>query len=158
MDFSCQTNLNTGKSRYYRYVVFMVIALTYVMVYFHRTCPAVIAVDIQQYFQVSGTLLGLLSSAYFYPYAIMQLPVGLLVDSWGPRKTVSAFFILAALGSTMMGLTSILGMAILGRALVGIGVSAVFVSNFKLLAEWFDPRKFAIMGGVFMAMGGIGIL
>jgi sugar phosphate permease len=153
-----QTGLDIKKGRYYRYTVFGIISFTYVMVYFHRMCPAVIAVDIQDYFEVSGTLLGLMSSAYFYPYAIMQLPVGLLVDSWGPRKTVSLFLILAALGSAMMGLTSIFGLAIVGRVLVGIGVSTVFVSNYKLLTEWFEPRKFATMGGIFMAMGGIGVL
>jgi sugar phosphate permease len=158
MDYAMQSGLNTRKARQYRYVVFVIIALTYITVYFHRMCPAVIAVDIQRYFKVSGTLLGLLSSAYFYPYAIMQLPVGLLVDSWGPRKTVSAFLTLAALGSAIMGLTSIFGLAIMGRVLVGIGVSPVFVSNYKLLTEWFEPRKFAIMGGIFMAMGGVGVL
>jgi len=153
-----QNNSKKGKITHYRYVIFFIIAFAYIMVYFHRTCPAVIALDIQQYFDVTGTLVGILSSAYFYPYAIMQLPIGLLVDSWGSRKTVSAFFILAAFGSAMMGLTSILGVAIFGRILVGFGVSAVFVSNFKLLAEWFEPREFAIMGGIFMAMGGVGIL
>ncbi len=153
-----QGGLDIEKRKYYRYTVFAVISLTYVMVYFHRMCPAVIAVDIQNYFEVSGTLLGLMSSAYFYPYAIMQLPVGLLVDSWGPRKTVSLFLILAALGSAMMGLTSVFGLAVVGRVVVGIGVSTVFVSNYKLLTEWFEPRKFAIMGGIFMAMGGIGVL
>ncbi len=158
MDDEMKIGSEIRKARSYRYIVFAIMALTYVMVYFHRTCPAVIAVDIQNYFRVSGTLLGLLSSAYFYPYAIMQLPTGLLVDSWGARKTVSSFMILAALGSVMMGLTSILGLAILGRVLVGIGVSTVFVSNFKLLTEWFEPRKFAVMGGIFMAMGGVGLL
>lgn len=144
--------------KHYRYIIFAVISFAYIMVYFHRTCPAVIALDIQQYFDASGTLVGVLSSAYFYPYALMQLPTGLLVDSWGPRKTVSVFFALAAFGSAMMGLSSVLGMAIFGRILVGFGVSTVFVSNFKLLAEWFEPRKFTIMGGIFMAMGGVGIL
>jgi len=153
-----RSGLDNEKGGHYRYVVFGIISITYVMVFFHRMCPAVIAVDLQEYFKMSGTLLGLMSSAYFYPYAIMQLPVGLMVDSWGPRKTVSTFLILAALGSAMMGLSSVLGLAILGRVLVGAGMSTVFVSNFKLLTEWFEPRKFAIMGGVFMAMGGVGIL
>ncbi|NQU13047.1 MAG: MFS transporter, partial [Desulfobacteraceae bacterium] len=153
-----QSGLDNEKGGHYRYVIFGIISITYIMVFFHRMCPAVIAVDLQEYFKMSGTLLGLMSSAYFYPYAIMQLPVGLMVDSWGPRKTVSTFLILAALGSAMMGLSSELGLAIFGRVLVGVGVSTVFVSNFKLLTDWFEPRKFAIMGGIFMAMGGVGVL
>ena len=150
------SGLNNSKD--YRYVIFSIISSAYVLVYFHRMCPAVIAVDMQEFFKISGSVLGLLSSAYFYPYAVMQLPAGILVDSWGPRKTVSLFFILAALGSIMMGLAPNMSLAFFGRMLIGIGVSTVFVSNFKLLAEWFAPHEFAVMGGIFMAMGGVGVL
>ncbi|UCF85979.1 MAG: MFS transporter [Desulfobacteraceae bacterium] len=150
------SGLNNSKD--YRYVIFSIISSAYVLVYFHRMCPAVIAVDMQEFFKISGSVLGLLSSAYFYPYAVMQLPAGMLVDSWGPRKTVSLFFILAALGSIMMGLAPNMSLAFFGRMLIGIGVSTVFVSNFKLLAEWFAPHEFAVMGGIFMAMGGVGVL
>ncbi len=114
--------------------------------------------DIQASFGLSGTLLGLLASAYFYAYAFMQLPTGLMADSWGPRKTVSSFFILAGIGSILMGIAPNLSIAILGRILVGIGVSTVFVCNFKLLSEWFTARQFIIMGAAFMAMGGLGAL
>ena len=126
--------------------------------FFHRLCPAVIALDIQASFGLSGTLLGVLGSAYFYSYAIMQLPTGLMADSWGPRKTVSAFFILAGIGSVMMGVAPNLAVAVMGRILIGIGVSTVFVCNFKLLSEWFTVRQFVIMGSAFMAMGGLGAL
>jgi MFS family permease len=127
-------------------------------VFFHRLCPAVIALDIQSSFGITGTLLGVLSSAYFYSYAIMQLPTGLMADSWGPRKTASVFLILAGVGSVIMGIAPNLTVAITGRVLVGLGVSTVFVCNFKLLSEWFTPRQFIIMGSAFMSMGGIGAL
>lgn len=142
----------------YRYFICLLIFASYVLVFFHRLCPAVIALEMQEDFGISGTLLGLLGSTYFYAYAIMQLPTGLMVDSWGPRKTVSVFFVLAALGSILMGMASNVTMAITGRTLVGVGVSTLFVSNFKLLAEWFSPRRFVIMGGIFMSMGGLGAL
>lgn len=74
--------------------------------FFHRLCPAVIALDIQASFGLTGTLLGVLGSAYFYSYALMQLPTGLMADSWGPRKTVSSFFVLAGIGSIIMGVGS----------------------------------------------------
>lgn len=142
----------------YRYFICLLIFLCYVLVFFHRLCPAVIALDIQSSFGITGTLLGVLGSAYFYSYAIMQLPTGLMADSWGPRKTVSTFFVLAGIGSVLMGVAPNLPVAILGRILVGLGVSTVFVCNFKLLSEWFSPRQFVLMGGAFMAMGGIGAL
>jgi len=134
------------------------IFLCYVLVFFHRLCPAVIALDIQASFGLTGTLLGVLGSAYFYAYAAMQLPTGLMADSWGPRKTVAAFFVLAGIGSVMMGLAPNLAVAVVGRILIGIGVSTVFVCNFKLLSEWFSVRQFVIMGSAFMAMGGLGAL
>jgi sugar phosphate permease len=142
----------------YRYIICLVMFVSYVLVFFHRLCPAVIALDMQEAFGTSGTLLGILASAYFYPYAIMQFPTGLLADSWGPRKTVSVFFLLAAIGSVLIGMAPNLAIAILGRILVGVGVSTVFVCNFKLLAEWFKPGQSVFMGGIFMAMGGIGAL
>jgi sugar phosphate permease len=151
-------NPDNAKRQRYGYLICLVIFLGYVLVFFHRLCPAVIALDMQAAFGASGTLLGVLGSAYFYPYAIMQLPTGVLADSWGPRKTVSVFFLLAALGSVLMGFAPVLSVAIFGRILVGVGVSTLFVCNFKLLAEWFDPRKFVIMGGIFMTMGGVGAL
>lgn len=126
--------------------------------FFHRLCPAVIALDIQASFGLTGTLLGVFGSAYFYSYAIMQLPTGLMADSWGPRKTVSVFFVLAGIGSVLMGISPNLSVAIIGRVLVGLGVSTIFVCNFKLLSEWFTARQFVIMGGAFMAMGGMGAL
>lgn len=134
----------------------MLIFLCYVLVYFHRLCPAVIALDIQTSFGITGTLLGVLGSAYFYTYAIMQLPTGLMADSWGPRKTVSVFFVIAGIGSILMGVATNVPMALFGRILVGLGVSTVFVCNFKLLSQWFTTRQFLLMGSAFMAMGGIG--
>jgi sugar phosphate permease len=146
------------KAQYYRYVICGTIFLSYILVYFHRLCPAVIALDMQEAFMASGTLLGVLGSAYYYPYAVMQLPVGMLADSWGPRKTVASFLLLACIGSIIMGMSPNISAAVFGRILVGFGVSTIFVCNFKLLAEWFTPRQFAIMGGIFMAAGGIGVL
>jgi sugar phosphate permease len=152
--------MNQGQDRTakYRYVVCATIFLSYILVYFHRLCPAVIALDMQEAFHASGTLMGLLGSAYFYPYALMQLPVGLLADSWGPRKTVASFLVVACIGSVLMGVSKGLGLAVFGRILVGFGVSTIFVCNFKLLAEWFKTREFAVMGGLFMAAGGVGVL
>ncbi len=150
--------MKTGKTLSYRYVICSAVFIGYILVFFHRLCPAVIALEMQQTFGISGTLLGVLASAYFYPYAIMQIPTGLLADSWGPRKTITVFFLLAAFGSLLMGLSPDLSTAILGRILAGLGVSTLFVCNFKLLAEWFDPREFTIMGGIFVALGGVGAL
>ena len=147
-----------AKALRYRWLIFWILAFGYVLVYFHRLCPAVVAVDMMRDLQTSGELLGLLASAYFYPYALMQLPAGLLSDSWGPRRTITVFFCVAFVGSIILGLAPSVGPAVLGRAMVGLGVSMLFVPTLKILAEWFVVREFATMTGILMAMGGIGSL
>ncbi len=147
-----------GKTLRYRWLIFSLLALGYVLVYFHRLCPAILAVDLMKDLQASGALTGLLGAAYFYPYAIMQLPAGLLSDSWGPRKTITLFFIVAFAGSVILGISSTVVVAIIGRSLVGLGVAMLFVPTMKILAEWFHASDFAFMTGILMAMGGVGSL
>jgi sugar phosphate permease len=140
----------------YRWLIFWILAFGYVLVYFHRLCPAVVAEDMRRDLAAGGGLLGLLGSAYFYPYALMQLPAGLLSDSWGPRKTITLFFGVAFAGSVILGMAPNVYVAIVGRTLVGLGVAMLFVPTLKVLAEWFRVKEFAMMTGIFMAMGGIG--
>jgi sugar phosphate permease len=146
------------KMEHYRLYIFWLLALGYVVVYFHRLCPAVVALDMMRDLKADGTLLGVLGSAYFYPYAIMQLPAGLLSDSWGPRRSITFFFGIAFIGSLLLALAPDIASAVSGRILVGLGVSMLFVPTMKILAEWFEARRFATMTGILMAMGGIGSL
>ncbi len=147
---------NLQKALRYRWVIFWILAFGYIMVYFHRLCPAVVAEDMRRDLAAGGGLLGLLGSAYFYPYALMQLPAGLLSDSWGPRKTIALFFCVAFAGSVILGIAPNVYVAIVGRTLVGLGVAMLFVPTLKVLAEWFRVKEFAMMTGILMAMGGIG--
>ncbi|MBN2231852.1 MAG: MFS transporter [Deltaproteobacteria bacterium] len=148
----------TARRRRYRWLIFALLALGYLLVYFHRLCPAVLALDLMRDLRATGALTGMLGAAYFYPYAIMQLPAGLLSDSWGPRKTITLFFLVAVAGSVLLGFATTVSMAILGRTLVGIGVAMLFVPTMKILAEWFLISEFAAMTGILMAMGGVGSL
>ncbi|MBI4772591.1 MAG: MFS transporter [Deltaproteobacteria bacterium] len=147
-----------SKALRYRWFIFWILAFAYIMVYFHRLCPAVLALDMMKDLKTGGALIGFLGAAYFYPYALMQLPAGLLSDSWGPRRTITLFFCLAFGGSVLLALAPSVFWAIVGRTLVGIGVSMLFVPTMKILAEWFRPREFATMTGILMAMGGVGSL
>ncbi len=142
----------------YRWVVFGLLAAGYFMVYFHRLCPSVVALDLMRDLKAGGALIGWLGAAYFYPYALMQLPAGLLSDSWGPRRTITVFFTLAGAASIFFGLAVGVGWAILARTLVGLGVSMLFVPTMKVLTRWFRRDEFARMTGVLMAIGGAGAL
>lgn len=140
----------------YRWVVFGILALGYMLVFFHRMCPAVVALDLMKDLDASPTLMGVLASAYFYPYALMQVPAGLLSDSWGPRKSVTVFFLLAGLASLLFGAAWSAASAVIARVLVGLGVALVFVPTTKILTRWFPYSQFAMMTGVLLAMGGLG--
>jgi sugar phosphate permease len=141
-----------------RWLIFSIMALAYVSSFFHRVCPAVVALDIQESFGISAPMVGLLASAYFYGYALIQFPGGLLADSLGPRKTVSLFMLLAGVGSIGLGLASGLGEAVIGRLLVGVGAGMVFAPTMKMISEWFTIREFPLMNSLFLLTGGIGAL
>jgi sugar phosphate permease len=146
------------KAKQYGWIIFWILAFGYILVYFHRLCPAVVAVEMMKDLKTTGALTGFLGAAYFYPYAAMQLPAGLLSDSWGPRNTITLFFIVAFVGSIVLGLAPTVFLAIAGRTLVGLGVAMLFVPTMKILAEWFHAGQFAMMTGILMALGGIGSL
>lgn len=141
--------------RHRRYL-FLILAAQYLVVYFHRVLPAVVAQDLVASFNISATALGVLASAYFYSYAAMQIPVGILSDSWGPKKTIVLFSLIAALGAIGFGLAPYFGLAVAARSLVGLGLAAVFVSSMKIFGLWFRGAQLARVAGALMAVGGIG--
>ena len=142
----------------YRWMIFCVLALAYFFVYFHRLSLSVVADRLVAEFNTSAGIMGLLGSIYFYCYAVMQLPAGLLSDSVGPRRTVTGFLVLAAAGSLLFGLAPNIQSAFAGRILVGFGVSMVFIPTMKILSQWYYPREFASMAGMLNAVGGIGVM
>jgi len=158
MNSTNSTNDLLQKAKKYRWYIFWILAFGYVLVYFHRLCPAVVAVEMMKDLKATGALTGFLGAAYFYPYAAMQLPAGLLSDSWGPRNTITLFFGIAFIGSVILAMAPSVALAILGRTLVGLGVAMLFVPTMKILAEWFHTREFAMMTGILMALGGLGSL
>jgi len=142
----------------YRWAVFGTLAFAYFFVYFHRVSTSVVSDDLMDTFGVGATSIALLSSAYFYAYTIMQLPSGLLTDSWGPRKTVSLFTLVAAVGAILTGVATDFEMVIVGRLLIGVGVAMVYIPIMKILATWYRKNEFASLSGVLLAVGNIGAL
>ena len=142
----------------YRWLLFAILALAYCLVYFHRFSTSVVGDDLMRDFQTSGSILGLLASIYFYCYAAMQFPAGLLSDSIGPRKTVTFSLLIGAAGSFLFGLAPNATTAMVARAMVGLGVSMVFIPTLKTISQWFRAREFAVMSGLLNAAGGLGIL
>jgi sugar phosphate permease len=149
---------DAGKMLRFRWLVFIVLALAYFFVYFHRLSLSVVANDLIKDFRTSAGVMGFLGSIYFYCYAVMQFPAGLLSDSLGPRKSVTFFLIIASVGSILFGFAPNIKVAFIGRVMVGLGVSLVFIPTMKILSRWFRPHEFAFMTGILNAVGGIGVL
>jgi len=153
--------MNKEKNKYvlrFRWLIFFILSLAYFFVYFHRLSLSVVADDLAKEFQTTASAIGLLGSIYFYCYAVMQFPAGLLSDSIGPRKTVTFFLLIASAGSVLFGFAPNIEIAFAGRVMVGLGVSMVFIPAMKILSQWFRAHEFALMAGILNAVGGAGVL
>jgi sugar phosphate permease len=139
-----------------RWTAFALVSAGYVLSFFHRIAPAAIAGELRETFGATGAELGALAATYFVAYTAMQVPTGVLVDTLGPRRIVSAGAVVAGLGSIAFGRAQTLAGAAAGRALVGLGVSVTFISLLKLVAAWFHEREFATLSGVVMFLGNLG--
>jgi sugar phosphate permease len=141
-----------------RWTAFAVVGLAYVLSFFHRFAPAAIASDLQQAFQTSGAALGGLAATYFYVYTVMQIPTGILVDTMGPRRVAAIGGVIGGIGSVLFGMADTLAAASVGRLLVGLGVSVMFIAMLKLNATWFHDRHFATATGATILLGNAGSL
>lgn len=148
----------TGKVLRFRWLIFLILALAYFFVYFHRLSLSVVAGDLVEDFKTTASVMGLLGSVYFYCYALMQFPAGLLSDSLGPRKVVTFSLLIASAGSILFGFSQDIEVAFIARVMVGLGVSMVFIPTMKILSQWFRTHEFALMAGILNAVGGIGVL
>ena len=128
----------------------------YMLSFFHRFAPAGVADDLAATFQTTAASLGVLAATYFYVYALVQIPTGILVDTVGPRRTLLGGGLLAAIGSLMFGLAPDLAIAMVGRTITGLGVAVVFVAMLKLIALWFPENRFASIVGLSMLLGNAG--
>lgn len=139
-------------------LIFLLLCLAYLFVPFHRVSPAVMALDIMRDMQLGAPAMGALASVFFFTFGAMQLPSGLLADSLGPRRTLPLFFFLAGVGAVIFGMAGTVTGLIFGRALMGFGLSVVFICGIKLISRWFPPQTFARMSGIYLGMGGVGLI
>jgi sugar phosphate permease len=139
-----------------RRVVFGIALASFVLSFFHRTAPAAIAADLPREFAIGGATLGALAATYFYVYTVLQIPVGVLADTLGPRRILAGGSFVAGVGSFAFALAPTWEVAAAGRTLVGVGVSVAFIAILKVGAVWFPANRFATLTGVTMLVGNLG--
>jgi sugar phosphate permease len=139
-----------------RWTLYSVLVVSYMMAFFHRMAPGVVAGELMQAFQTSGAALGSLAAMYFYVYTAMQLPAGVLADTLGPRVSAGVGSLVAGIGSILFGLAPDFATASAGRLLVGLGVSVVFVGLMRSNTVWFSERRYGAVSGLTLFLGNLG--
>jgi MFS family permease len=138
--------------------LFLPFAAGYFLSYLYRTANAVIGPVLARELNLGDNALGLLTSTYFLAFGAAQLPLGMLLDRFGPRRVEAGLLLLAASGAAVFALSDTLGGLATGRALIGLGVSACLMASFKAFSQWFPPERQASLTGWIMASGGLGAL
>lgn len=124
--------------------------------YFGRVAPSVMIPELMHDFRVTGFDIGSLSAYFYYPYIIMQIPVGILVDRFGPHRLLTATAIICAIGCLLFAFANSLGSAQIGRVLMGFGAAFAFVGTLKLATNWFSTQHFGLLAGLTQALGMLG--
>lgn len=138
--------------------VFLPFAGGYYLSYLYRTVNAVISTELTRELGLRATDLGLLTSAYFFAFALFQLPLGILLDRYGPRRVDAGLLLVAAAGGAVFSFADTVSGLTFGRALIGLGVSGALMSSMKAFVLWFPLSRLASLNGWLMAVGGLGAL
>ena len=146
-------NINTSVFR-----VFLPFAFGYFLSYLFRVVNAVIAPDLVADLNINPSQLGLLTSTYFIAFASSQLPLGILLDRFGPRIVESFLLVFAGIGAVVFAKSQTLTGVIIGRAFIGFGVSACLMAAFKSYVIWFPEKLWPRINGFQVAAGGLGAL
>lgn len=135
--------------------VFLLFTLGYFLSYFYRSANAVLSQDLSRDLGLSPAELGFMTSLFYLAFAAVQLPLGGLLDRYGPRLVTPALLLLAALGSLVFGLAQSFPVLALGRALIGMGMAAALMGSLKAFSLWF-PKTYATVSTLLVGLGATG--
>ena len=141
-----------------RTAVLLVPPTIYLLSNFHRVAPAVVASDLMKAFSITAASLGTLAAIYPYVFAVMALVAGSLVETLGPRLTLTSGAAAMAAGTVLFGLAPVFGVAVVGRLLIGLGASVILIAWLSLAAAWYEPQRFATISGWTQTVGNLGAL
>ncbi len=135
------------------WMVWLLAALAFGYAFFQRVSPSVMVDELMAEFSIGAAVLGTLSALYFYPYVLLQIPLGVLIDRWGARLLMALALSIAGLGSVIFAFADGIALAYAGRLLIGIGSAVGFLGSLALAANWFPPHRFAMLAGLTMFFG-----
>jgi len=138
------------------WLIWILSALFMFYKYALEVSPSVMTHHLMSAFNIDGAQLGNLAACYYYAYLIMQIPAGLLIDRFGPRRVTTISILVCAIGSVLFSLSDSFLLACFGRFLTGTGAAFAAINCLKLTKNWFSPRHFAFMAGLMMSLGMLG--
>lgn len=136
--------------------VFLPFAAGYFLSFLFRTINASISPALESDFGLGAVETGLLASVYFLVFAGAQIPIGVLLDRYGPRRVQSVLLIIAVGGTTFFGNADSFAELIIGRAMIGIGVAASLMAGLKAIVIWFPKERIAFVNGGMIMLGSLG--
>ncbi|CAA7625385.1 nitrate/nitrite transporter [Magnetospirillum sp. UT-4] len=136
--------------------VLLPFAAGYFLSYLYRTVNAVLAPEIARTIHLDAGVLGLMTGVYFLAFGSFQLPLGLLLDRFGPRRVEAALLVFAASGAAAFAWAEDAGTLVGGRALIGLGVSACLMAALKANVQFFPAARLPLMNGIILSAGGLG--
>ena len=139
-------------------VVFLPFTFGYFLSYLFRNVNSVLFPHLEADIGVTAGGLGLLTAAYFLSFAAFQLPLGMLLDRFGPRRVEAVLLLFAATGAFVFSVAESLSVLFVGRLLIGFGVSACLMAAFKANVIWWPAERLPLINGIFMMTGGLGAM
>jgi MFS family permease len=141
---------------YYPVVLLVAICITYFVENFLRSAAGALTPILIEELRISHGAMGMLISAYFFVYGLMQVPSGLLSDRLGARRTIILFTLLTIGGTFLFWVSTSYKMLFIAQFLVGIGCSTFYINAVKLVSVWFTANKKATAIGILSASSGLG--
>ena len=144
----------TNKNQFF--YIMLVLCAGYTVSQFLRTSIGVLSPNMMNDFNINPNDMGLLGGVFFLSFAIFQIPAGILIDRFGPRKVMSSVIIFGVLGSIIFALSNSFYSLLIGRIFMGLGCSICLMGSLVLITRWRDTNQFSKLAGIILAVGGIG--
>lgn len=139
-------------------LILIVASLLYVYEFYLRVIPSVITQELMHDLSLNASQLGFISSLFYLSYTIMQIPAGLLVDRFGPRRLLSFATLICAFGTIFSAIATDGSLAGISRFLIGFGASFAYACPLIVAKYWFPPQRFAMIGGCVQTLGAMGAI
>jgi MFS family permease len=138
------------------FLIFIILSALYTLSMFYRVSNAVIAPNLIRDLGLDAETLGILGGAFFYSFALLQIPMGPMLDRFGPRIVVISSALVGAMGALLFAFGESFTAAMLGRILIGMGMAPILMGSLKVFTLQFPPEKFATLMGTLVSVGTVG--